>query len=132
MVAQLLGDEVDPTGRNRGRDFWYGQVLEDFVTTGFQWAQSYIDEICVAYQTLTSSNTAANGNEWDWGVFSRTQAEENIDPQFVSNGGSVPDPPTFGDAIFYQVQKIRLNPMIRTQRRRQSIDPCKEYTNCDM
>ncbi len=132
MVAQLLGDEVDPTGRNRGRDFWYGQLLEDFETTGFEWTQSYIDEICVAYQTLTSSYTSGNGNAWEWGIFSRTQAEERIDPQYVSNGGSVPDPPTFTDPFFHQVQKIRLNPMIRTQRRRQSIDPCKQYTNCDM
>lgn len=129
-VAQIVSDVTDPTARNRGRDFWYGMMLGDMDALSEEWDPAFQSELCGFYTVLTRSFTGATGNGYTWGVFSGTQAAENVDPQFVSNGGVIPDPPTFGNAPFRTVEMVRMNPMIRTQRRRQPLNPCAAYLDC--
>ena len=130
-VVQIFGDTSDPTGRNRGRDYLYGQDVGDLAVAGNVWDAGYLTDVCTFYQVLDDGFTSPGGNVFELGVFSRMQAKENIDPQFVSNGGIVPDPDTFGDDFFNQVVLYRLQPLVRTQRRRQPLDPCLDLTNCD-
>ncbi len=130
-VATIFGDTTDPTQRNRGRDYFYGQDSADLDVGGDKWDTGYLADLCTFYQVMNDGFIPLSGNEFQLGVFSRKQAKENIDPQFVSNGGAVPDPPTFGDPVFNQVELYRMRGLIRTQRRRQPEDFCEEYTDCD-
>lgn len=130
-VSSIYGNTTDPTQRNRGRDYFYGQDAADLDAGGGKWDAAYLANICTFYQLLNAGFTSAAGNAFSLGVFSRKQATENIDPQFVSNGGAVPDPPTFGDDVFNTVQMYRMKGLIRTQRRRQPEDLCEENTDCD-
>ncbi len=131
LVAQLQTQVDAPTARNRGRDFWYGQVTGDITGTGEEWELTYRSEVCAAYQAIGKSFSSLNGNTWSWGVFSRTQAVENANPEATNEAG-IPnsEQPTFGDPIFNVIDLIRLKPSIRTQRRRQPIDPCLTYQEC--
>ncbi len=130
-VAQIITNQDNPTARNRGRDFWWGMCIGDMSTTlGEQWDASFLMEIMTFYQTLTSSFTGTGGNTFRWGVFSRVQAAENSFPTLVGDDGVAnEDRPTFGQPFFNVATLIRMNPMIRTQRRRQPLDPCKIYPN---
>lgn len=127
-VIQLVGNSDTPTSRNRGRDFHYGMLQSDIDTFGANWTAAFQQELNDIYVAFTSTFTTTTSNVLRLGVFSRTQAEENVDPQYVSNGGTVPDPPTFGDPFFNILDQVRSNPLIRTQRRRQPEDPCRFYT----
>lgn len=130
-VAQIITDQDNPTGRNRGRDFWWGMCVGDLSTTlGEEWDASFLMEIMTFYNTLTSSFTGTGGNTFRWGVFSRVQAAENSFPDLVGEDGIAnSDRPTFGNDFFNVATLIRMNPMVRTQRRRQPLDPCKIYPN---
>ncbi len=130
-VSTIYGNKTDPTQRNRGRDYFYGADAADLETSGDKWDSGYLADICTFYQFLDDGFTSTAGNAFSLGVFSRKQALENIDPQFVSNGGAVPDPPTFGDDPFNKVELYRMKGLIRTQRRRQPEDLCEENTDCD-
>lgn len=132
LVIQQVTDQGDPNDRNRGRDFWYGMNCEDLTIGGDTWDLAYMTAVRTLYSTITSHITGSLGNQWDIGIFSRTQAMENINPDFVSNGGTEPDPPTFGGPIFNILTLVRSNPLVRTQRRRQPLDPCLVYINTEV
>ncbi len=126
-VAQLVTVQIDSNSRTRGRDFHYAQDVVDLDVSGVSWDLTYLTEIRDAYVTIGSSFTGTAGNVFDIGVFSRVQALENINPDFVGNGGLIPDPPLFGQPFFRQITGVRTNPLVRTQRRRQPEDPCRVY-----
>jgi len=123
-VVQTLEGIVESPPRKRGRDFWPGaSVLEQ--VEGF-WTQGYANLILDFYiaeviPLLTDTNEGA----YEWGNYSFTQRAENADPQFMGNGGTVPDPPTFGNDPFTEITLVRMVRACRTQRRRQPLDPCQ-------
>ncbi len=123
MVLQLHKDESNDSARQRGRDFWSGFVEGD-QDTGV-WTNAAMDTIQNWYQTEILGTISQGGATFRFGVWSRTQKKENDDPQFVSNGGAVPDPPTFGTDPFTVVTYICSRTQVRTQRRRQPEDPCE-------
>jgi len=132
-VWTLFSDKLNPTARNRGRDFWFGQDCADLVANGANYDQAWLDAVAAFYVALDQDFSGAGGaNDFEWCIFSRTQAVENVDPQFVSNGGAVPDPPTFGNEPAPTVIFVRSDGLVRTQRRRQPEDPCAEFTEDDV
>lgn len=131
-VVQLISDKTNNKPRNRGRDFWYAQLVGDWEGDGLHYDQAYADEVQAFYVALTNQISPASGNVFDIGIYSRTQQKENADPQFVSNGGAVPDPKTFGDPFFNILQHTRSNRLVRTQRRRQPEEVCSVFTSGDI
>lgn len=134
LVAQLITDQDNPTSRNRGRDFWYAMLQGDMDSDdGDRWDAAFQLEVITFYTSLTSNFSNGSGNTYSWGVFSRTQAVENANPDATDENG-IPnsEKPTFGDPYFQTATKVRINPMIRTQRRRQPLDPCKVYIDQDI
>ncbi len=127
-VWQVYSNTGNPTGRNRGRDFLYAQDCADLTIGGDKYDAGYLAAVAAVYDGITNVVAPGSGNVFDWVVFSRTQAMENIDPQYVGNGGAVPNPPTFGDDASNVVILVRSDGLVRTQRRRQPEDPCAEWT----
>ncbi len=124
-VVQTLKsiDEVKP--RTRGRDFITGLVETD--QTDGLWTQATADLVLNRYDTVIIGTLAGVGaGRYLYGNFSPTQQAENVNKDFVSNGGLVPDPETFGDAPFSEVTLSRMQQLVRTQRLRQPEDPCLE------
>ncbi len=122
-VVQTFDTPENVTPRTRGRDFITGLVETDQVDG--DWTQATATLILGAYEMslLPTLQGDANGS-FEYVNFSRTQQAENIDPQFVSNGGVVPDPPTFGNSPIGAVNNVRLVGLVRTQRQRQAEDVC--------
>jgi len=117
-VAQLFGDIVDPTAFNRGRDFVCGQCCDDQLDGEFTAGPGYIDELCLMYATMT--NIYVNGaNTYDIGIYSPSRAKPPGDP---------PPPPI--PPFFWPLQHVRTKQLVRTQRRRQPLDPCEVV--CDL
>jgi len=128
LVTTLFGNILDPTGRNRGRDFWYGAKPADITVTGDKFEVTFAQEVLDFYQALGNTIQAATGNDFEIGIFSRTQALENDNPDFVGEDGiKNSDRPTFGDPVFNQLIFVRTSRLIRTQRRRQPEDICIAY-----
>jgi len=122
-IVETLPDDVTAKVRQRGRDFWTGLVEGGDQVDGVM-QQAAANRILNFYIVQILPDLTGNGGIWEYGNYSYRQRKENLDPQFVSNGGSVPDPPTFGDPPFTQVTFVRMNALVRTQRRREPIDPC--------
>ncbi len=112
MVAQLYGDQANPTASNKGRDFWTGWISDDQEDGKFE--SSATGVIQTFYETLPKSFTSTNGNVFDWGVFSMKLAKQS--------------PPV---PFFFTVKLIRINKLVRTQRRRQPEDPCPAFVTFD-
>lgn len=117
-VVTLYGDINNPTSFNRGRDFVTGQCCDDqlngVLTSG---PVSYLQELCDMYAAMT--NVYVNGgNEFDIGVYSPSRAKPPTWP-------IVPSIPPF----FWKLEHVRGRSLMRTQRRRQPLDPCEEV--CD-
>lgn len=122
-VVQQLPTQLNPTARQRGRDFWTGLVETDQVDG--LWVQATANLVLGFYNDeLIPGLSGAAGGTYGYVVWSKTQRDENDDPQYVSNGGSTPDPPTFGDLESYVIDRVRMVAPVRTQRRRQAEDPC--------
>ncbi len=126
MLVQILPDVGEPTPRRRGRDFI--SALQEADQLDGDWTQAAADLVLSIYNTeLAATLVGAGGGNYEYGVYSFTQFKENNNPIYVSNGGSTPDPPTFGDDTFSEAGQFRALPQVRTQRRRQPEDPCQVY-----
>lgn len=122
-VVQLMKDDDTTAPRERGRDFIGGSNEADQVD-GI-WTQAYANLVLNFYNTtLLAGLVTTEGSSFEWGLYSATQAAENVNPIYVSNGGSTPDPPTFGNNPWTPITYVQMNPKCRTQRRREAQDPC--------
>ncbi len=122
-VVQTFKSLEDAGPRLRGRDFITGLVEAD--QADGEWSQATADLVLNVYETAIIGDLAGGaGATYTYGNYSATQEAENNDPQFVSNGGAVPDPPTFGNNPFNDVTIVRMVESVRTQRRRQHEDAC--------
>ena len=81
-VWRIFTDKQNPTPRNRGRDFWYGQDCADLETLGDKYDIGYLTLVAAFYNGLNQGFTPASTNSYQWVMFSRTQALENIDPPY--------------------------------------------------
>lgn len=122
MVAQLFGDAGNPNRFNRGRDFLAAWNCQDQTRGMFD--SDPLSDAQTFYEGDWKTFTATSGNQFRWGTFSLTQAKKTV-PQ---NG----NPPVDPDAVFFwPIELVRLNPLVRTQRRRQPEDPCRVYRTFD-
>jgi hypothetical protein len=117
-VVTLYGDAADPNANNRGRDFVTGQCCADHLNGVFlTGASSYVEELCALYQGM--GNTYSGGDaSFEIGVYSPSRAKP---PGYPDVPSLVP--------FFYTLQLVRVRSLVRTQRRRQPVDPCEEV--CD-
>jgi len=117
-VATRFGDIINPTSFNRGRDFVCGQCCDDQIDGEYTSNPGYIDELCLMYATMT--NIYVNGaNTYDIGIYSPSRAKPPTWP-------IAPSIPPF----FWPLQHVRTKQLVRTQRRRQPLDPCEVV--CDL
>ncbi len=122
-VVQTLPSEDSTAARRRGRDFITG--LTEVDQTDGKWLQATANLVLNQYiANILTDVVGAGTGVYNYGNWSPTQHAENIDPQFVSNGGAVPDPPTFGNNPFNEVTEVRMVETVRTQRQRQPEDVC--------
>ncbi len=125
MVVQTLVSTEEVKPRTRGRDFITGLVEGD--QSDGLWSQTAADLVLNEYNTVMLGTVDGVGTgRYLYGNWSRTQHAENINKDFVGNGGIVPDPDTFGDPAFNAVTAVRAQQLVRTQRLRQPEDPCLE------
>ncbi len=117
-VVTQYGDITNPDKNNRGRDFITGQCCDDQIDGEYDSGiGSYLESLCAMYATMT--NHYVNGaNEFDIGVYSPSRAKP---PGWPGN----PSLPPF----FWTLQHVRGRSLVRTQRRRQPLDPCEAV--CD-
>lgn len=116
-VATLYGDEQNPNQFNRGRDFWHGALDAD--QDNGKWdLTGYMVDVRAYYQNAMQQFSTADGNDWEWGHFSRTKAKEHEE----SIGQEPPGP-----AIehFWMFDRVDVKQLVRTQRRRQPLEPCE-------
>lgn len=126
MLVQMLPATGEPTQRRRGRDYVTNRDDVDHIDG--VWTQAGADVVLIFYNdTLAGVTAGAGGGLYRFGVWSQRQLTENEDPQFVSNGGSVPDPPTFDNDPFTIIDTFRARARVRTQRRRQPEAPCGQF-----
>lgn len=122
MVAQTLSNLDDITARNRGRDFHTGFVETEQVDG--TWTVAAVALVGAFYVSEMMVPLMAGGGTFVYGNFSATQAAENINPLFLGDPPAQTPPPTFGDPPFQIVSQVQITTKVRTQRRRQPLDPC--------
>lgn len=109
LVVSLFGDANDPTPRNRGRDFWTGAQTADQANgiwdTGVAKFQKLVQTY---YAARVQEFTGLSSNVYRWGVFSKKSADLAL-------------------PFFFPMEQFRLRDLIRTQRRRQPVDPCETF-----
>lgn len=117
-VVTRYGDLGNPTQYNRGRDFITGQCSGDQTNGVFSaGVASYLEEVCDMYAAM-GNTYVAGGNEYDIGIYSPSRAKPE-------NWPVVPSVPPY----FWPLIHVRGRSLVRTQRRRQPLDPCEEV--CD-
>lgn len=116
-VVTLYGDIVNPTSFNRGRDFVTGQCCNDQANGEWNNVAGYLEDLCAMYAAMTNQ-FVVGGNTYDIGIYSPTRAKPPTWPV-------APSIPPF----FWVLQHVRGRQLVRTQRRRQPLDPCEEV--CD-
>lgn len=118
IVATLWGDPAAPNKNNRGRDFFTGMCAADQTNGKFDTGvATLVQDYCDLYQATGNNFVGAFGNNFEIGVFSPTKAKEDLaDPDNEIEH-------------FWQLQKVRVKSLVRTQRRRQPTDPCEDF--CD-
>lgn len=121
VVATLWGDPAAPTKNNRGRDFFTGMCAADQTNGVFDSGPvSILQEYCDMYQAMGNDFTGAFGTNFAIGIFSPTLAKADLaDPQNEIQH-------------FWQLQKVRVKSLVRTQRRRQPLDPCEAFCEADI
>lgn len=110
LVVSLYGDPTNITKHNRGRDFINWGLTGDQNSGVWNGPGSpWWDGIKSAYVEIGNSFSGAVGNNWEIGIFSRTEfkAKKPV------------------EEYFWQLQNIRLRQLVRTQRRRQAEDRCE-------
>ena len=115
-VVTLFGDIGAPTGSNTGRDFITGQCCGDQLNGVFDsGVGSYLEELCEMYVAM-GNTFAGGGNAFSIGIFSPKRAG-------IRTGPNVPPTPPY----FWPLVMVRGKSLVRTQRRRQPLDPCEVY-----
>ncbi len=107
-VVTLYGDTTNPTKFNRGRDFLYGMDEADQGNGLFTVGPGYLTDVDTFY-AARSLITAQGGNEFEWGNFSMTKAKLL---------GALA-------TYWFPMELMRSRQLVRTQRRRQPLDPCE-------
>lgn len=119
-LAQLFGDADNPDRFNRGRDFWTG-FADGIDHENGKWTDVVLQLLQTFYESLPKTFTSTNSNSFRWGHFSRTRAKQNeADP-----------PPVPLHQIFWPIELIRLQHLVKTQRRREPSFPCELLNTFD-
>ncbi len=118
-VITLYGDIANPDANNRGRDFFTGMCCSDQVngTLDHGAPATYLQDVCDMYQRMTHTWTVG-GNSYTIGVYSPSKAK----PAGWPGNPSIPP-------FFWPLEHVRARSLIRTQRRRQPLDPCEPVCN---
>lgn len=124
-VVTRYGDKTNPTARNRGRDFVTGACGNDqFNGTFDSGIGSYLEELCTMYANMTNRYVSAP-NEYDIGIYSPSNA---LPPKAAPGD---PQPPPIVP-YFWPLEFVRGRSLVRTQRRRQPLDPCEIVCDQDI
>lgn len=124
-VVTRYGDKQDPTGRNRGRDFVTGQCCNDQFNGEFDSGiGSYLEALCAMYANMTN-RFILPPNEYDIGIYSPSNA---LPPKAAPGD---PQPPPIVP-YFWPLEFVRGRSLVRTQRRRQPLDPCEIVCDRDV
>ncbi len=121
-VVTLYGDKANPDKNNRGRDFYTGMCCSDQVNGVLDSGApaTYLQDLCDMFQTMTHTFTAG-GNSYTIGVYSPSRAKP---PGWPGNPSLPP--------YFWPLEFVRSRSLIRTQRRRQPLDPCEAVCDADV
>ena len=117
-VVTEYGDITAPDANNRGRMFVTGQCCVDQLNGVFDPEPGgYVEDLCQLFITM-GNVFVSGGNTFDIGIFSPHRAG-------IRTGPDVPPTPPY----FWPLEHVRARSLVRTQRRRQPVDPCEAV--CD-
>ncbi len=119
LLIQTIHDINDNNPQERGRDFWTG--FADNAAPDGIWTQATADSITGTLNThLIQTFTAAGGGVFTWGNYSK-KLEAARKAQSAADFLAAPIQPFKSIAVMRPVKQVK------TQRRRESDNPCDKY-----